>query len=105
MDDALSKFFISMKTLDLSIELSNIALEATGQQVSKNEILDMLRGILRQNTGLLGELQGSGWQQKSLGNDLQLSEYRFDYEQHSVEVQFANFLPRGDWQVQGIRLV
>ncbi len=93
-----------MKTLNLSIELSSIALEATGQPMSQGELLGKVRGILRQHTGLLGRLTGSSNQQKSLGSDLRLSEYQFDYEQHSVQVQFANFLPRGDWQVQGIRL-
>ena len=94
-----------MKTLNLSIELSNIAIEAAGQPMSKGELLGRVRQMLRQHTGLLGRLTGSSNQQKSLGADLRLSEYQFDYEQHSVQVQFANFLPRGDWQVQGIRLV
>ena len=93
-----------MKTLSLNIELSNIALEASGQPMSKNELLGKVRSILSLHTGLLSKLTGSKKQQKSLGSDLRLSEYQFDYEQHSVQVQFANFAPRGDWQVQGIRL-
>ncbi len=93
-----------MKTLSLNIELSNIALEAAGQPISQGELLGKVRGILGQHTGLLGRLTGSRKQQKSLGNDLRLREYQFDYEQHSVQVQFANFAPRGEWQVQGIRL-
>gem|GEM_PF-3949563 len=53
----------------------------------------------------LGRLTGSSEYQKSLGSDLQLNEYQFDYEQYSVQVQLANFVPRGGWQVQGVRLV
>lgn len=93
-----------MKTLSLNIELSNIALEASSQPMSQGELLGKVRGILGRYTGLLGRLTGSRKQQKSLGNDLRLSEYQFDYEEHSVQVQFANFAPRGEWQVQGIRL-
>ena len=94
-----------MRALSLSIDLSNIALEAAGQSFSKSELLGKVRGILCQHTGLLGKLTGSSQHQKSLGKDLRLSEYTFEYEQLSVEVQLANFVPRGEWQVQGVRLV
>lgn len=95
-----------MKTLGLSIELSNMALEAaTGHPVSEGELLGKVRGILQRHTGLLGKPMGSSSQQKSLGTDLQISEHQFDYEQHSVQVQLANFLPRGDWELQGVKLV
>ena len=95
-----------MKTLNLSIELSNIAIEAADQPMpmSQGELLGKVRGILGRHTGLLGKLTGSSKQQKSLGSDLRLSQYQFDYERQSVQVQFANFVPRGDWQLQGIRL-
>jgi hypothetical protein len=94
-----------MKTLDLTIELANIASEAVGQPMTEVEMLCRVQGILQQHTDVLGHFTGSQSRQKSLGDDLSLNEYRFDYEQHSVEVQFVNFLPRGDWQVQGVRLV
>lgn len=94
-----------MKTLDLTIELANIASEAAGQHMTEGEMLNRVQGILQRHSDVLGHPTGSQKQQKSLGDDLSLNEYRFDYEQHSVEVQFANFLPRGDWQVQGVRLV
>ena len=94
-----------MKTLDLTIELSNIALESGGQPMTENEILCRVHCILQSHADVLGLPIGSQKRQKSLGDDLFLNEYRFDYEQHSVAVQFANFLPRGDWQVQGIQLV
>ncbi len=81
-----------MKTLSLSIELSNIAIEAAGKPMSQGELLGKVRGILRQHARLLGRLTGSSEQQKSLGTDLRLSEYQFDYEQHSVQVQGIRFL-------------
>jgi hypothetical protein len=94
-----------MKTLDLTIELSNIALESGGQPMTESEMLGRVHSILQSHADVLGLSIGSQKHQKSLGDDLSLNEYRFDYEQHSVEVQFANFLPRGDWQVQGVRLI
>ena len=94
-----------MKTLNLSIELSNMAFEAAEQSMSQHELLGKVGDILHLHPEVLGKPTGSSKQQKSLGNDLRLSEYHFDYEQHSVHVKFANFLPRGDWEVQDIRLV
>lgn len=94
-----------MKTLNLSIELSNIALESVGQSVAPDEWVDKMYDVLDRHTGLLGQPTGSQNYQKSLGNDLRLDEYQFDYERHSVQVEFVNFLPRGEWQVQGVRLV
>ncbi|MCC6725764.1 MAG: hypothetical protein IT258_14740 [Saprospiraceae bacterium] len=94
-----------MKTLDLTIELSNIALESAGRCFTEDEMLSRVQDILQLHSSFLGRPTGCQKQQKSLGNDLSLNEYRFDYEQYSVEVQFANFLPRGEWQVHGIRLV
>lgn len=94
-----------MKSLSLSIELSNLALETASQNMSQDELLGMVQGVLLDYTTQLGRLTGSTEQQKSLGDDLLLSEYQFDYEEHSVQVQLANFVPRGDWHLQGVRLL
>jgi len=99
------KFRTTMKTLSLSIELSKIALESNGLPMSQAELLDKVQGILLEYSNELGRLTGSSEYQKSLGSDLQLNEYQFDYEQYSVQVRLANFMPRGGWQVQGVRLV
>ena len=94
-----------MKNLSLSIELSSFAIEATACPMAYDELLYRVEAILRQHKEFLGKLTGSSEQQKSLGDGLRLSEHQFDYEQHSVQVELANVMPRGDWQVQGIRLV
>lgn len=94
-----------MKSLSLSIELSNLALETACQNMSQDELLGMVQDVLLDYTTHLGRFTGSSEQQKSLGDDLLLSEYQFDYEEHSVQVQLANFVPRGDWHLQGVRLV
>ncbi len=73
--------------------------------MSQDELLGMVQGVLLDYTTQLGRLTGSTEQQKSLGDDLLLSEYQFDYEEHSVQVQLANFVPRGDWHLQGVRLL
>ncbi len=93
-----------MKSLNLSIELSKIALETNGQSMSQDELLYRIQDVLLEHSNELGQFTGSSEYQKSLGSDLQLNEYHFDYEQFSVQVQLANFVPRGEWQVQGIRL-
>lgn len=94
-----------MKTLSLSIELSKIAFEANGASMSQDELLNRVQDVLQEHSDDLGPFTGSSESQKSLGSDLQLNEYQFDYEQFSVQVQLANFVPRGDWQLQGVRLV
>ncbi|MBI1225820.1 MAG: hypothetical protein GC192_11335 [Bacteroidetes bacterium] len=93
-----------MKSLNLSIELSKIALETNGQPMSQDELLSRVQDVLLEYSSELGQLTGSSEYKKSLGSDLQLNEYQFDYEQFSVQVQLANFVPRGDWQLQGVKL-
>jgi hypothetical protein len=93
-----------MKSLNLSIELSKIALETNGQSMSQDELLGRVQDVLLEYGTELGQFTGSSEYQKSLGSDFQLNEYHFDYEQFSVQVQLANFVPRGEWQVHGIRL-
>lgn len=93
-----------MKTLSLSIELSNIALETADLQLAPQDLLHRLKAVLAHHADLLGKLTATRKQQKHLGSDLRLHEYEFDYEKHSIQLQLIHFLPRGSWQVQGFRL-
>jgi hypothetical protein len=93
-----------MKTLPISIELSNIASESVIAPLPRRELLDKLVSTLDRFTNILGYCQGSREVQKNLGDDLRLDEYQFDYERHSIRFQLIKFLPRGEWQVQGFQL-
>lgn len=90
-----------MESLNLSIELSNLALETGFQTFSQDEMLSLIHDVLDGHVSKLGLMIGSTERQKSLGGDLVLMEYQFDYEQHSVQVQLATLMPRGDWKLQG----
>lgn len=94
-----------MKLLNLSIELSNLALDAAGTPMAPNELLHRVQGVLEQHGGLLGDFTSEHKNSRDLGTDLRLSEYQLNYERHSVQFEMVNFLPRNEWEVQGIRLL
>ena len=95
-----------MKTLPLSIELSSIALESSGRPLGPNEWLGKIKNVLARHANVVGHLNGSHlYRQQTSGDDLSLSEYRFDCENCSLQFQLIRFQPRGEWQVKGFRFV
>ncbi len=95
-----------MKTLPLSIELSSIVLESSGQPIAPSEWLGKVKNVLDRHAAVVGNLNGSRLQrQQNLGDDLRLSEYQFDCENCSLQFELIRFLPRGEWQVKGFRFV
>lgn len=94
-----------MKTLPISVALSNIAFDSVSEPMPQPELLRKLEGTLSHFSHILGKRKESREYQKNLGEDLLLDEYHFDYECHSIRFQLIRFLPRGEWQVQGFRLV
>ena len=95
-----------MKTLPLSIELSSIALESSGQPIGPNEWLGKVKNVLARHASVVGNLNASRLhRQQKLGDDLRLSEYQFDCENCSLQLQLIRFLPRVGWQVKGFRFV
>ncbi len=95
-----------MKTLHLSIELSSIVLESSGQPMGIGEWLGKVKNVLTRHATVVGNLNGSRLQrQQNLGDDLRLSEYQFDCENCSLQFELIRFQPRGEWQVKGFRFV
>lgn len=93
-----------MKTLSLSVELSNIAFESVEQPFAQHRLLQKLEAVFAQHAGLLGKQTATRKLRKQLGGNLQLNEYEFAFEKHSVQLELAHFAPRNGWQVQGFRL-
>lgn len=95
-----------MKTLPLSIELSTIAVEATGQPVLPSEFLARIKNTLAKRSDLLGRFIGSCLnREQDFGSDLLLNEYRLDFEKHSLLLQMIRLQARGTWEVKGFRFV
>ncbi len=93
-----------MKTLSLSIELTDLAMQSIRRPASPNLLLRKIERILSKRPDILGRFAGQQQEvQRQLGKDLQLKEYRLDYELSSLYLQLVHFQPRGEWQVRGFR--
>lgn len=93
-------------TLPLSIELSSLALESSGQPLGPNEWLGKVKHVLDQYVDVVGNLNKSSLQRHlTLGDDLRLDEYQFDCENCSLQFQLIRFRPRGEWQVHNFRFI
>ncbi|MCB9292015.1 MAG: hypothetical protein J5I98_17275 [Phaeodactylibacter sp.] len=93
-----------MKTLPLSVELSSLALEASQQSLLPDELLRLARQRLSGQEGQLGRfLNCTRTETRHLSQDLELAAYELSYENHTLRFQFAYFLPRGSWELQGFR--
>ena len=93
-----------MKTLNLSVELSNIAMETLYNPVSPKETISKVRNYLGGQTQMGGFL-GTFMNKKRNIEDITLNEYQLDYENCSVQMEFIHFKPRNSWQVKGFRFV
>ncbi|MCB0519285.1 MAG: hypothetical protein H6577_07805 [Lewinellaceae bacterium] len=95
-----------MKTLALSIELSTIAVENTGQPISLSDFLARIKNTLLKRTDLLGRFRGSRLdREEDFGADLHINEYRLDFEKHSLLLQMIRLQARGTWEVKGFRFI
>ena len=95
-----------MKTLSLNIELSQLALEATGRPIVPIDLLTQARNKLNNNATQLGNfIQCQLSEQRTIGNDLSLESYDLQYEKRTLRVRFAQLQARGVWEMQGFQWV
>ncbi len=95
-----------MKTLALSIELSSIAVETTGQPITPTELLTLIKNTLAKRSDLVGSFMGSHLSRKQdFGSDLHLNEYRVDFEKRSLLLQMLRLRARGTWEVKSFKFV
>lgn len=95
-----------MKTINLSVELSNIAMETLYQPRTPKQTISKVRNFLGNQMDVMGDYIGTQKSQKrNLGEALTLNEYQLNYEKKSLQFEFIHFKPRGDWQVKGFRFV
>lgn len=93
-----------MKTLPLSIELTDLAIQSISRPATPKLLLRKIERILSRRPDILGEYAGQQVEDnRQLGDDLHLREVRLDYELSSLYLQLVHFQPRGDWQVKGFR--
>ena len=95
-----------MKTLNLNIELSSIAMGAVSKAQQPTDILSRVINVLSGKSDFMGNYHGYTLSnERSLGDSLILNEYELNYDNHTVQMEFIHFKPRGDWQVKGFRVV
>lgn len=95
-----------MKTINLSVELSNIAMETLYQPLTPNQTISKVRSFLGSQMDVMGDYIGTQQSQnRELGEALTLNEFQLNYEKRSLQFEFIHFKPRGDWQVKGFRFV
>ncbi len=97
---------MKMKTLNLSVELSNIGMETVYNPISPNETISKFQDYLGNQFSIMGDYFGlQKNNERDLDDSLTLNEYQQDYENCSVQMEFIHFKPRGTWQVKDFRFV
>lgn len=95
-----------MKTLNISVGLSSIAIETLSQALTPNEIISKVKNYLSEKSEVMGSFTGFELSSmRNFDNDLTLNEYQINYEKHSLQFEFLHFRPRDEWQVKGFRFV
>jgi hypothetical protein len=93
-----------MKTLPLSVELSQLAIENSRHPLPAKSLVRKIEKLLGRRTDTLGHLKRKKLaRQRNLGKDLTLQELRFDFEKRSFQLRLIRFRPRSGWEVQGFR--
>lgn len=95
-----------MKTLNLNIELSSIAMDSVSNAQQPTDVLSRVINFLSGKHDFMGNYNGCELSSKrNLGDSLILNEYELSYDNHTVQMEFIHFKPRGDWQVKGFKVV
>lgn len=95
-----------MKTIPISIELSSLALEASLQAFSPQELLLQARTRLQNKMEQLGSFVACrNTENRAIGQDMAVAAYDLCYEKHTLRFHFTFFQPRGAWEIQGFRWV
>lgn len=95
-----------MKTLNVSVALSSLALENLQQPKSPNEILSRAQKCLSKQMEVMGQfIRCKPSQQRRLDDDMQLQHFDLQYEKYTLRFKLMFFKPRGTWQVQGFQFL
>jgi hypothetical protein len=95
-----------MKTINLTAELSNIAMETLYNPISPTETISKFQNYLNEQFQIMGDYVGTSMnQERNLDEALTLNEYQLDYENYSIQMEFIHFKPRGTWQVKQFRFI
>ena len=95
-----------MKTLNLSAELSCLAMNTINTPQAPQTILSSIRQFLTQRMDTVGQfVECRLIEEKNLDTRMQLKEYDLRYEKQTLRLKFMFFRPRGTWQIQGFNFV
>lgn len=94
-----------MKNLNITVEISSIALNSIAQPQPPKAILRKARKFLNQKMEQMGQFIACQLiDQRTLADDMCLEQYDLQYEKHTLHMQFMFFKPRGVWQVKGFSI-
>lgn len=95
-----------MKTLNLSAEISSIALETVSQPRKPKDIIHQIIQFLADRLDIMGDFVCCQLtDNRHLDANMELEHYELKYEKRTLRFRFMFFRPRGIWQVQGFRFV
>lgn len=95
----------TMKNLNITIEISSIAMDSIARPQQPKDILQKARQFLNQKMEQMGRfITCQLIDQRTLADDMQLEQYDLQYEKHTLRMQFMFFKPRGVWQVKGFSI-
>lgn len=94
-----------MQSLNLAIELSNMALQETSGFKSPSDLIQKTKDRLQSQVEILGLYMNcvQGYSKKM--NDVQMEEYQLQYEKQTLAFQFIYFRPRDSWQIQNFQIL
>ena len=94
-----------MKNLNITVEISSIALDSIARPQQPKDILRQARQFLNQKIEQMGRfITCQLIDQRTLADDMRLEQYDLQYEKHTLHMQFMFFKPRGVWQVKGFSI-
>ena len=95
-----------MKTLNLSAELSSIAMETVSNPQPPRTIISQIKHFLSNHFDVVGHfVECILTEDKKLDARMQLKQYDLRYENGTLRFRFMFFRPRGTWQIQSFRFV
>ena len=94
-----------MQSLNLAIELSNMALQEMPNFRSPSDLIQKTKDQLHNQAEVLGRYINCAQSHSIKMNDIQMEEYQLTYEKQTLAFQLIYFRPRDSWQIQNFQIL
>lgn len=93
-----------MKTLQLAVDISHMAMQRIRPATSSAELLNQTREILENKANELGAYQTCNRIAQEKQDDILVEEYKLAYEFKTLSFRLLYFRPRNAWQIQDFQI-